>query len=247
MRVAVISSISEPVPGWMDNFHGPVGLLAAAGKGLVHIALADQSVVADYMPVDIAIKAVIVAAWERATATSRGPGPGPAPAVPIYNCSSAAVKPVPMSKMVAMARPLAAEIPFDDVLWPTYALTTSSRFVLLLGTLLLHMVPALVIDAVLRLQGRKPRSVHEVPPRCHSPLRLRSFPGARAPLKIRHRRRLLTSCYGRSKISTSKCLQSASAGQCLAVPARTGGGALTWCYDWRPGRGPGEVRSPWTP
>lgn len=159
MRVAVISSISEPVPGWMDNFHGPVGLLAAAGKGLVHIALADQSVVADYMPVDIAIKAVIVAAWERATAAPRAPGPGPTPAVPIYNCSSAAVKPVPMSKMVAMARPLAAEIPFDDVLWPTYALTTSSRVVLLFGTLLLHMVPALVIDTVLRLQGRKPRSV----------------------------------------------------------------------------------------
>lgn len=64
----VISSLSEPVAGWMDNFHGPVGLMVAAGKGIVHIALADKAVVADYMPVDIAIKAVIVSAWERATA-----------------------------------------------------------------------------------------------------------------------------------------------------------------------------------
>ncbi|KAJ1527952.1 hypothetical protein ONE63_007885 [Megalurothrips usitatus] len=146
----VISSVSEPVPGWMDNFHGPVGLMAAAGKGLVHIALADSEVVADYMPVDIAIKAVIVSAWERARGATKVD-------VPIYNCSSAAVKPVPMSRMVAMAKPLAAEVPFDNILWPPCALTTSSRTVLLLGTLLMHMIPAILIDAVLTLQGKRPR------------------------------------------------------------------------------------------
>ena len=63
----MISTLSEPVPGWMDNFHGPVGLMVAAGKGVVHIALAEKTVVADYMPVDVAIKALIVSAWERAT------------------------------------------------------------------------------------------------------------------------------------------------------------------------------------
>ncbi|XP_026277010.2 putative fatty acyl-CoA reductase CG5065 [Frankliniella occidentalis] len=152
----VISSLSEPVAGWMDNFHGPVGLMAAAGKGLVHVALADSEVVADYMPVDIAIKAIIVAAWERATA-GRPPSRPPGREVPVYNCSSAAVKPVVMSEMVAMARPLAAEVPFDNVLWPPMTLTTSSRALLLVGTLLLHMIPALFMDAALLLSGRRPR------------------------------------------------------------------------------------------
>lgn len=62
----MISTLAEPIPGWIDNFQGPVGLMVAAGKGLVHVAITESSVTADYMPVDIAIKAIIVAAWDRA-------------------------------------------------------------------------------------------------------------------------------------------------------------------------------------
>lgn len=30
----VISAWKEPIPGWVDNFNGPVGLLIAVGKGI---------------------------------------------------------------------------------------------------------------------------------------------------------------------------------------------------------------------
>ncbi|XP_034248653.1 putative fatty acyl-CoA reductase CG5065 [Thrips palmi] len=146
----VISSIAEPMSGWIDNFQGPVGLMVAAGKGVVHIALAESTVTADYMPVDIAIKALIVATWDRACKKADIEPP-------VYNCSSAAVKPVTMAEMVAMARPLAAEIPFDNVLWPALGLTTSSPTILLIGTIFLHLLPALIIDAVLKLKGKRPR------------------------------------------------------------------------------------------
>lgn len=53
----------------MDNFNGPVALLVGAAKGVVHITLADKNIVADYIPVDLAIKAIIVAAWRKATDT----------------------------------------------------------------------------------------------------------------------------------------------------------------------------------
>lgn len=32
-KLVVISTLSEPMPGWIDNFNGPVGLLVASGKG----------------------------------------------------------------------------------------------------------------------------------------------------------------------------------------------------------------------
>lgn len=36
----VISTIKDPVAGWIDNFNGPVGLLVACGKGkTLHFAL----------------------------------------------------------------------------------------------------------------------------------------------------------------------------------------------------------------
>lgn len=31
--ILVIASFKEPVPGWIDNLNGPVGLMLASGKG----------------------------------------------------------------------------------------------------------------------------------------------------------------------------------------------------------------------
>lgn len=62
----VISSLNDPVKGWLDNLNGPFGLLMASGKGIIRITIADKSIKPDYMAVDISIKSMIVAAWHRA-------------------------------------------------------------------------------------------------------------------------------------------------------------------------------------
>lgn len=62
----VISTLNDPFPGWIDNFNGPVGLLIGGGKGVLRVVLAKPNAVQDYMPVDIAIKIMCVAAWEKA-------------------------------------------------------------------------------------------------------------------------------------------------------------------------------------
>jgi len=64
---AVISSIAEPVLGWIDNVNGPVGLMLACGKGITHVMLAHKDSIPDFMPVDVSIKAMIVAAYHRGT------------------------------------------------------------------------------------------------------------------------------------------------------------------------------------
>lgn len=62
----VISSMKEPFPGWIDNFNGPVGLLVGSGLGIMRSMYCNPDNVADFTPVDICIKAMIVAAWKRA-------------------------------------------------------------------------------------------------------------------------------------------------------------------------------------
>lgn len=62
---AVISSVAEPFPGWVDSFLGPIGLIAGIGRGVVRCVISRDSIRADYMPVDIAIKAIIVATWKK--------------------------------------------------------------------------------------------------------------------------------------------------------------------------------------
>lgn len=61
----VINAMEEPIPGWVDNFNGPVGLLTACGIGIMRTSYGDPDVVSDFTPVDSSIKAMIVAAWQR--------------------------------------------------------------------------------------------------------------------------------------------------------------------------------------
>lgn len=46
-----------------------MGLLVASGKGIVHTVYSDPDVIADYVPVDILAKAMIIAAWKQAVKT----------------------------------------------------------------------------------------------------------------------------------------------------------------------------------
>jgi len=63
----VISSVEEPIVGWIDNINGPVGLMVGCGKGVALVTLAYKDESPDFMPVDIAIKAMIIAAYQRGT------------------------------------------------------------------------------------------------------------------------------------------------------------------------------------
>jgi fatty acyl-CoA reductase len=61
----VVPAINEPVPGWIDNFNGPVGLFIGTGKGIIRVILSNPDTTMDYMPVDVAIKIMCAAAWEK--------------------------------------------------------------------------------------------------------------------------------------------------------------------------------------
>lgn len=53
----------DPIPGWTDNINGPMGLLIGAGKGVIRTMYCNQNSYADYLPVDVAINAILVCSW----------------------------------------------------------------------------------------------------------------------------------------------------------------------------------------
>lgn len=53
----------EPLPGWTDNINGPTGLLIGAGKGVIRTMYCTSDRYADYLPVDIAVNALVVSVW----------------------------------------------------------------------------------------------------------------------------------------------------------------------------------------
>lgn len=66
-NVAVTCAWKEPIPGWTVSKNGPTGFLMGAAKGIVRRLPLDKDVIYDYIPVDIVISELIVAAWHVGT------------------------------------------------------------------------------------------------------------------------------------------------------------------------------------
>ncbi|XP_055711091.1 putative fatty acyl-CoA reductase CG5065 [Phlebotomus papatasi] len=145
----VISAVSEPMPGWIDNFNGPVGLLVGCGLGINRTLYSNPDNVADYTPVDIAVRAMLSAVWKRGTQE-------PLDLLPIYNCSTSDVRPTTFNEVVNLGKDLSPQWPFDQTLWAPGGSVTNWKAYNYVKVILLHVLPAIIIDTALKLSGKKP-------------------------------------------------------------------------------------------
>jgi fatty acyl-CoA reductase len=67
----VISTAEEPIPGWIDNYYGPTGIVAAIVSGVIRAIHCDSEKVANIVPVDLTVNALIASAWDIATQVDR--------------------------------------------------------------------------------------------------------------------------------------------------------------------------------
>lgn len=67
----VISAAEEPLPGWIDNYYGPTGGVAAASLGILRNTYLEPNINANLVPVDYTANAILAAAWDVATLTER--------------------------------------------------------------------------------------------------------------------------------------------------------------------------------
>ncbi|KAL0280646.1 UNVERIFIED_CONTAM: hypothetical protein PYX00_001874 [Menopon gallinae] len=147
----VISSVVEPLPGWVDNFNGPVGLIVAGGKGLIRTLYTDPNIMPDYIPVDFAVRAMITVAWNRACSLEDDFSQ-----LPVYNCSSDDVKRITQRETIDLGIYVTQDVPFNDILWLPSTSVTKCRFNHYILVFFLHFIPALVFDTILKLLKKKP-------------------------------------------------------------------------------------------
>ncbi|XP_011498955.1 PREDICTED: putative fatty acyl-CoA reductase CG5065 [Ceratosolen solmsi marchali] len=147
----VISSVDEPLVGWLDNFNGPVGMMVGAGKGILRVIYFDSNTNADFIPVDVVIKAMITSTWKRGIVTITRD-----PSIHVYNCSSSDIRGVSMSVIVDLGLRFTEKIPLENILWVPQVVIASNKYVYYILTLLLHLLPSLVIDMFLKFAGKKP-------------------------------------------------------------------------------------------
>ncbi|CAK1546454.1 unnamed protein product [Leptosia nina] len=150
----VVSAYEEPLRGWNENLNGPTGILIAVGKGVLRTVYGKPDLVADYIPVDFVIKHLIAAAWIRGTKKLELTDD-----IPVYNCCAGNLKTVTTKEFGDIGFKYISELPLDDNMWGCSDDVTSSRFMFFLSVIFKHLLPALVIDTILKLAGKEPRLV----------------------------------------------------------------------------------------
>ncbi|XP_068081075.1 putative fatty acyl-CoA reductase CG5065 isoform X2 [Anabrus simplex] len=146
----VLSARCEPVPGWVDGWAGPAGLLGAGGLGLFRTAYCHGGKVADMIPVDMVINLLICAAWHRAREPSKD--------ITVYNCCTGLQKPILWKNFVALCYGYLRKHPLNDAVWYPDLRCNSNRIFNMLCIFILHVLNAHILDLFFRLSGKKPKA-----------------------------------------------------------------------------------------
>ncbi|KAL0103252.1 hypothetical protein PUN28_017513 [Cardiocondyla obscurior] len=146
---SIMPTIKEPMPGWIDNVYGPIGLFLGGGKGILRVACCAKSVSEDLVPADIVVKNILVISWKLALTNSTTDSK-----FFVLNC----VNQFPMAygSTVKLLFSVLHEIPFERPLWVPNTILTDNLLIFYVLTILLHILPAIMIDSILYVSGRRP-------------------------------------------------------------------------------------------
>ncbi|XP_043521445.1 fatty acyl-CoA reductase 1-like isoform X2 [Frieseomelitta varia] len=148
VRPSIIgASLEEPCPGWVDNIQGVTDLGLQIAKGNVNVIIAKKDARLDLIPVDYVADTILCAAWHIAIHRDSE--------VKVYNCTSNA-DPISWDHLNNIFLECSVETPCNDITWYPYCKLVESKFVYSILNIFLHVLPALVMDIVLKLRGKKP-------------------------------------------------------------------------------------------
>ncbi|XP_015125301.1 fatty acyl-CoA reductase wat isoform X1 [Diachasma alloeum] len=149
----IISCAEEPLPGWIDNYYGPTGGVAAAQLGILKSVHYKPDIEANVVPVDFTVNGLIASAWDVATRPDRRNDK-----TLIYNYVSTVDAPVLWADYYDYCLAGAREFPILQSKWYLTFSPKASSLSHSLSVLFLHLVPAMILDFFLVCTGNKPRT-----------------------------------------------------------------------------------------
>lgn len=151
-----MSTNKEPLQGWINNLYGPVGIVAGAGAGILRVVHCDPDVNANIIPADMCVNAVLAIAWETDHKYREAQG-NKDYKISIYNYESSKDKPLTWNDYRNLTRKYGLSLPLVTAMWYySLQLVKDLRQYQLL-VLFLHYIPALLVDAVLFIFGKRRR------------------------------------------------------------------------------------------
>jgi fatty acyl-CoA reductase len=74
----------------------------------------------------------------------------------VYNIASNNIKTIPLGAMVEMGIALSKEEPLSNILWIPRASMIRNRTWYFWNVIFFHLIPAVLVDGLFKLRGRKP-------------------------------------------------------------------------------------------
>ncbi|KAG6443936.1 putative fatty acyl-CoA reductase CG5065 [Manduca sexta] len=143
----VTAAHKEPIPGWVDNLNGPTGLLVGAGKGVIRTMHCNDALLADVVPVDMAVNACVILAYTT--------GMDKPKEVRICNITQSGINPITWGEALDMGRLHVQEYPFSVCLWYPGGSPKTSWVQHQIALFFTHLLPAYFVDILLFLMGKK--------------------------------------------------------------------------------------------
>ncbi|KAL6419649.1 hypothetical protein ACFW04_011299 [Cataglyphis niger] len=147
----VTSSLKDPIPGWIDNFNGPMGLLCFAGTGLLRVVYSSKYIPQNMIPVDTVIDTIILVIWKLGLITLT-----PESTCFVVNCTFPDENNISLQEFVNRGNKIINKIPLEVYFWTITSFITESAIMHYVLTILWHIIPAIILDSVLKFSGRQP-------------------------------------------------------------------------------------------
>ncbi|GFQ96944.1 fatty acyl-CoA reductase 1 [Trichonephila clavata] len=138
-------------PGYVEEGSGMVDLALAVGKGFIRVIHGDPEINIDIIPVDIVANTHIVAAWSVASNRSMHPL--------VVNCTSGDVSQCTLNKYIYTLFSMSEQYLLPKSYQKQSVTIQKNAVMYWILSFMEHYAPAVVIDAILSISGRKPKLV----------------------------------------------------------------------------------------
>ncbi|XP_070505242.1 putative fatty acyl-CoA reductase CG5065 [Chironomus tepperi] len=150
------ASENEPKPGWTDSWGASTLFLYLIAKGSFRSVQHVKGNPFDVIPVDKVANMTIAASWKTAIEKEANP----ATVCPqVYHSTSGAANPITLKDLFDRTAVLGREHPLNDVMWYPKMRYYTTKLGNDLDIYFLHYLPAVLLDVVAKLTGKKPRAV----------------------------------------------------------------------------------------
>ncbi|CAH1397945.1 unnamed protein product [Nezara viridula] len=152
MRPAIIfTARSEPIPNWIDQTYGPIGVLAGYYVGATRVVKFGNNVRADLIPADMTVNCLLAVGHQTAKLRKLQE-------IPIFNFTSHPKNIASWDDIFRLSIERSIETPYSQTYWHySSVFAVRNNFIYYLLAFFLHILPAVIIDVGLIFLHKKPR------------------------------------------------------------------------------------------